>query len=184
MNNTTKIKTTLSETAVPAFYIMRDGEIVELTGYFIDIDANISRQIGDDYFDVPQNPDHAEYLLANIKNSRLSTDTGFRSLYIQRVMMSSFHGEDFFPTAVADHIDCDRQNNHISNLQWLTIGDNSSKARSIPIVVTDIDGNETLCENITETCEFVKLSRTSIDKMLNGKFVKNNNGYSVKRVNN
>lgn len=185
MNDSISIATSaISPTAVPAFYIMRNGDIVPLTNYMVDRDGSIYRIIDDKAYEVPQNPDHAEYMLSNIKNERLSTKTGFRSLYIQRVVMSSYRGEDWFPTAVADHINCNKQDNRLENLQWLTLADNSKKARSIPVIVTEIStGNETLCENITEASKFTGLSRTVIGKLLNGKLVVTKTGYTVRRYN-
>jgi hypothetical protein len=157
---------------VPAFYIMRTGEIVTLEGYYVDREGNVYRLVDDVYYEVPQNMDHGGYLLINIKNPRLSTETGYRSLYVQRVMMSSFHGEDFFPTAVADHIDCNKQNNHISNLRWLTMVDNSKRGTCIPIILIDEDGFETLCDSITDAIKLSGLGSYTIGKLLKNMKVK------------
>jgi len=184
MINASSFSIPLSPTAVPAFYIMRTGEIVSLDGYMIDVDGTITRKVGDEYWEVPQNPDHADYMLANVRNSRLSTDTGFRSLYIQRVIMSSFHGEDWFPTAVADHIDNNKQNNNLSNLQWLTMTDNTRKARNIPVIATDINtGAETLCENILECIKFTGISGSTINKMLKGGVCRSSVKFTVRLAN-
>lgn len=157
--------------SVPARYIMRGGEIVELTGYEISPNGTVYRIINDERFLVPQNFDHAGYLLVNICNEYLATDTGYRSLYVQRLVMSSYEYQDWFPGAVADHIDANRANNSLHNLQWLHITANSSKARCLAMLVIDtIDGNETLCESVIETMQITGMSRYAIMKRVNKKF--------------
>jgi len=50
---------------------------------------------------------------------------------IHRLVLQAFNQDDYFDYAVADHIDGNQLNNHLSNLQWLTNSQNQLKANRV-----------------------------------------------------
>lgn len=46
------------------------------------------------------------------------------NVYIHRLMCETFYGAPKFDRAQVNHIDCDRKNNHIFNLEWCSAKDN------------------------------------------------------------
>lgn len=156
-------------TTTPAKYIMRTGEIIDLNGYEVSTEGTIYRRYSeDDIRVVPQNPDHADYVLVNFKHPRLATKSGYRSLYVHRVVMSSFCSNTWFERAVADHIDGNRKNNSLDNLQWLSLEDNSVRARSKKVIAIDtVNREEFTCSSVTEAIQVTGLSRYHIIKYAN-----------------
>lgn len=61
-------------------------------------------------------PDRYGYLRLSIG----STD----NVYIHRLMCETFYGPPEHPDMQVNHLDADRQNNHILNLQWCSSSDN------------------------------------------------------------
>lgn len=63
-----------------------------------------------------QSPDRYGYMRLSLG----STD----NVYVHRVVCEAFHGEPIGARTQVNHIDCDRQNNSASNLEWCTPSEN------------------------------------------------------------
>ena len=78
---------------------------------------------------------------------------------------------------VVDHIDGDKLNNHISNLRWLTIKENTQAAvelglikgsRSYPVVVVDKDNNGYLYKSQTEAAKQLDTDVKAVNCVIKG----------------
>lgn len=110
-----------------------------------------------------------------------------------QVLWHRFIAECFIPNPnnlpEVNHIDKDKSNNAVINLEWITHKDNcihSRRSRDYhgknTYIITNIKTNETYeINNLTRWCEENNIGRTSIHRVLNGKR-KQNKGYSIKKV--
>jgi len=55
----------------------------------------------------------------------------YKKFLVHRLVMLTFSPEGNYEGATVDHIDENKTNNHFSNLQWLTIGENVAKHKRI-----------------------------------------------------
>jgi len=51
--------------------------------------------------------------------------------YVHRLVAASFVGEPSFPKLTVNHKDGDKLNNHFSNLEWMSYGENNSHAARV-----------------------------------------------------
>ena len=101
-----------------------------------------------------------------------------------------FIAECFIPNpnnlSDVNHIDKDKSNNAVINLEWSTHRGNCNHSRDDcaknTYIITNIKTNETYeINNLSRWCEENNIGRTSIHRVLNGKR-KQNKGYSIKKV--
>lgn len=78
-----------------------------------------------------------------------------------------------------DHIDSDRSNNSVSNLQWISKQDNLSKRRNIKLVKCLENGK--IYNSINEAAKDLNLNVGSISHVINGK-MKQTGGYHFESV--
>lgn len=71
-------------------------------------------------------PDKDGYHRANIRNNGKMV-----TVKVHRLMMFAFKGDLYFPGAQVNHIDGDKTNNNLSNLEWVTPKRNSIHAFEI-----------------------------------------------------
>nr|WP_302598403.1 NUMOD4 domain-containing protein [uncultured Cellulosilyticum sp.] len=78
-----------------------------------------------------------------------------------------------------NHIDENKANNHLSNLEWVTAKENinhgtrterQAKAKCKPVLVLDIDYNEVgVFDSIKQACEVLSVDRGNASKVASGK---------------
>lgn len=121
---------------------MRRNAIIETVhighlSYQIDAFGNILNQKGTDY------------VVASLDKDGYKR---FRNKYVHRLVYETFVGE-IPKDKTIDHIDGNKQNNHISNLQVLSRGDNSRKSNSKIWHVISPDGVHYEVENMEAFCQ-------------------------------
>ena len=98
------------------------------------------------------------YLKAGYEWVRLPCLGKQKPFNLARLVLEAFHPEHD-PNDTVDHIDCDKENNAVSNLQWLTRKENLAKAvddglMGIPIYKFDSEGNLVdSYKTVTEACD-------------------------------
>ena len=133
--------------AIPNYYIAQTGEVYRKTAY--------------GFKEIKQNLDKSGYLIVNVKSDELKTKTGFRSLQVHRLVLSTYAPNKYFNDATVDHIDNSKTNNNLDNLMWLSKLDNTAKARNIPVVVR---GKQ--FKSISDACKFFHLNYRAIKRMV------------------
>jgi hypothetical protein len=58
----------------------------------------------------------------------LARDGGHSTIYVHRLVLKAFGGSPLTPDHEVNHIDGDKTNNHISNLEWMTKSENVKHA--------------------------------------------------------
>lgn len=102
---------------------------------------------------------------------------------IHRLVCETFHGPAPFPNAQVNHIDCNRQNNHILNLEWCTAKENikwgvdrgnldpmiglrrAVEVNKRPVRIVELD--ETF-ESLKDCAEFLGVPLTNVCRCLRG----------------
>lgn len=74
----------------------------------------------------------------NVCTVRTIYNTGV-TVYIHRIEMLTFKYEPGCEDLSIDHIDCNKTNNHISNLEWVTLGENTRRASANGLLLTGED---------------------------------------------
>ena len=97
----------------------------------------------------------------------LCRDTYRKSCAIHRLVALT-HLPNPDGLAEVDHIDDNKENPHITNLQWLTQVANKVKARAKHYKIHAPDGVEYVVYNLTEFCRTFELNRKSMNRMLLG----------------
>jgi hypothetical protein len=64
-----------------------------------------------------------DYLYVNLVSNKKKKTTAIHKLVIEH-----FGTEKLHPNSVVDHKDANKQNNHINNLEWVSIAENTSRA--------------------------------------------------------
>lgn len=102
---------------------------------------------------------------------------------VHRVICEAFYGALPFPNAQVNHIDCDRQNNHIFNLEWVTPSENirwcsqqgrlkyqSGLDRAVEVnkVRVRIIETEMVFDSIKDCADYFGVRPTNIQRVLSG----------------
>lgn len=75
-------------------------------------------------------------------------DNNGLTLYIHRIEMLVFKYEPGCENLVIDHIDCNKTNNYLVNLEWVTLGENTRRAANNNLLLTGEDAPWTkVCNN-------------------------------------
>lgn len=96
-------------------------EIVEFPGYRVDIYGRVYNKFGDE---LKQTINHGGYCMV-----MLSRNGYRRNCLVHRLVATAFLGGEFKGLEV-NHIDCNKQNNFVGNLEWVSKGDNLRHAYS------------------------------------------------------
>ena len=100
-----------------------------------------------------------------------------KKYYVHRLVGKLFC-EGWFEGALIDHIDHDPENNHYSNLRWVTRSQNvlhKKGVKSLPVYISDemaliiVNLREVLDLNNYEIAEVVGLDRRNVSKVLLGR---------------
>lgn len=104
----------------------------------------------------------------------LHTDSGFKLKYVHRLVKIEFEGFDPDPNKnQIDHVDCNKDNNFVGNLEWVTKSENALRGikndlyDQIEVVISEDDA-KFICEKLKEG-----LSYKSISDMLYNKYNRN-----------
>jgi hypothetical protein len=123
--------------------------------------ANIGRDI-DKYIEVSNygrvrnvKTEHYYVLIKKGSYYRVSIKCGDKkfSYPVHRLVALSFLENKYGSNAHVDHINKDKINNHVSNLQWLSPKEHMKKDKGIPIVEVKDNGDIIYYETITEAAE-------------------------------
>lgn len=100
-------------------------------------------------------------------------------LSVHRLVAQTFMPVDD-PTLVVDHLDCDKSNNALNNLEWVTSRENSHRAFRAglyenafavtrrPVLVTDLrDGNEMFFNGVNEAARTLGFSPAILSRAAN-----------------
>ena len=104
------------------------------------------------------------YLRVNLRKDKKTTD-----FFIHRLV-----AEAYIPNPnnydTVDHIDFDRTNNCVNNLQWMSLSENSGKRRdynSKPVRCIELN---TIFPSIAEAARCLNIDSSSITKVCRGKY--------------
>ena len=102
----------------------------------------------------------------------------FKKQYVHR-LVAQYWLENPENKREVNHINLDRTDNRVENLEWITSSDNQKhkyengnyKTSHRKIVQMDLDGNEiAVFESIIEAARFLGVSRQGIDKVVHGTY--------------
>lgn len=120
-------------------------------------------------------PDRYGYLRVSLGN--------YDNVYIHRLVCEAFHGAPPACAYQVNHIDCDRQNNCVENLEWCTASENISwgvshgnldpmigltRAREVnqrPVRIIELDR---IFPSVKECARFLGVESTNISRCLKG----------------
>jgi hypothetical protein len=120
-------------------------------------------------------PDRYGYLRVSIG----STD----NVYIHRLMCETFYGSPDETQTQVNHIDCDRQNNHILNLHWCTPSENirwavahgncnprraSAAAAKVNVRAVRLIETGDVFSSVKECARFLGVEPTNVSRCLTG----------------
>lgn len=117
----------------------------------------------------------------------LGIDGTIYQLYVHRLVLCHFGTEPCDDTMMVNHIDEDKTNNNINNLEWLTPSNNVKYARMNKAVTNTGFGikcklimeNETMeFESMNQAANFLGINRTSVYNFLKG-FQKTIKGFTL-----
>ena len=100
----------------------------------------------------------------------IHTDNGFKSVYLHRLVKIEFDGFDNDPLKTQiDHIDCDKGNNYIDNLEWVTSSENTHRAINNNLypqfnVVISEEDVEVVCKLLKEGKSYNQISDILFNK--------------------
>lgn len=99
--------------------------------------------------------------------------------YVHRLVALTFIPNTHHAPEV-NHIDAVRDNNHVSNLEWVTRAENVAKSSVVKrLVVVDKDGHSVVYASIGQACEELGLTDTNVSACLGGR-QKTHRGYSFR----
>jgi hypothetical protein len=102
---------------------------------------------------------------------------------VHRVVCESFYGSPPAPNSQVNHIDCDRQNNHVLNLQWCSPSENirwaiykgnldpmvglrrAAEVNPKPVMIVELD---MAFGSVKECAEFLGVKPTCVSRCLIG----------------
>lgn len=128
----------------------------------------------------------------NMYRVELWNDKGHKTLSVHRLVAIAFLGKPSDEKMTVNHKDGNRKNNHVDNLEWLSLADNIRHGfknglyrNSKPIILVDAAGHEYSFYSYSEACRFLNRSFGYIKNQINkNKPIKNSNGsvYCFKEV--
>lgn len=111
----------------------------------------------------PNNNGHG-YLSVHLCNGR-----GKQRKYIHRLVAEAFiPNDDPEHKTTTDHLDGDKTNNRVDNLQWLSQTNNNYKSQCLPVIIWHIIAKEYHCfKSRKEAAEYLGCSETALRRMIN-----------------
>lgn len=123
---------------------MKTNILIGGLSYQITDDGKIDKRRGSGYLKTW--PDKDGYHKISI-----TTKNGTVNAMLHRVVWEAFN-EAIPDRMTVDHIDEDKNNNRLSNLQLLSSTDNAIKGNAVNWIVTDPQGNEEIIYNLRQFC--------------------------------
>lgn len=95
---------------------------------------------------------------------------------VHRIVLSTFSPIEGWEKLTVNHIDGDKTNNNLENLEWMTQSENTRHARKIlqsgngtkRVHIIKINGEELFFETVTEAAKSLQLSKSTISKWVHG----------------
>lgn len=95
---------------------------------------------------------------------------------VHRIVLSTFNPVDGWEELTVNHVDGNRLNNHIENLEWMTLSENTRHARKVlqsgnstkKVHIIKINGEELFFDTVTEAAESLQLSKGTISRWVHG----------------
>lgn len=105
-------------------------------GYFISKDGKVYCNLGNgcrdrskrvDLYEIKPRPGKTGYMRVYMRNTELNKRM---DRYVHRLVATHFIPNPYNKNVV-NHIDCDRSNNHVDNLEWVTTKENLNHAMTV-----------------------------------------------------
>ena len=114
-----------------------------------------------------KNYKRSEKILKPYKNKKgylmVDLDNNCKGQIVHRLVAETYIPNDNPELDTVDHIDGDKSNNSVENLQWMSRGDNIRKSNSIPVIVKSLNTGYTKEYNsIYEAAKDLSLSYSSV----------------------
>jgi len=111
---------------------------------------------------------------------RLYTDTGVRDALVHRLVAETFL-DGYFEGAEVNHIDEDKTNNHLHNLEWVTRQLNVEYSQSKYYLVTFPCNTEKVVYNLSKFCREHGLNQSNMTAVAYGRR-KQHRGFTVELI--
>lgn len=99
----------------------------------------------------------------------LQTSTGRKTFQVHRLVLETFNPIENCENLEVNHIDGDKSNNCLTNLEWstgsLNVRHSIETGLKIPAKGTQVAGNKLSEEEVLEICELIKNSKLSLQQI-------------------
>lgn len=121
--------------------------IIDFDGYFVSDDGRILCNLGRgnrrdiknttiDLYEIKPRPNKQGYMRVYMRNTKTNKRM---DRYVHR-LVAEYFVENPYNKKYVDHINCKRNDNRASNLQWVTAKENTDKTLKLNHTYRDVDG--------------------------------------------
>lgn len=115
----------------------------------------------------------------------LQTNIGKKTFQVHRLVLMTFKPCDNMDTLEVNHIDGDKSNNHLDNLEWcsgsMNVRHSLETGLKIPARGEQISCHKLTEEEVIEICERLKRGRESLQEIANSYGVSKHTVFDIKR---